>query len=193
MMDSVTLFDQAFAEHQDVVAATRTACGAQLHAMLEAWVETIRGGGKILLFGNGGSAGDAQHLAAELTVRLKQNRVPIAALALTTDSSVLTAIGNDMGFERLFARQIEALARPGDLALGITTSGRSPNVTAGLQAAKAAGARAAAFGGAGGGDLVGLAEPILLVPSDVTARIQEVHILVGQMLCEALERRLGLV
>jgi D-sedoheptulose 7-phosphate isomerase len=146
-----------------------------------------------LFFGNGGSAADAQHLATELSVRYVDDRPPIAAIALATDGSALTAIGNDMGFEALFARQIEALGRPGDVAIGISTSGRSRNVIRGLEQARAQGLIAAAFSGRDGGDLVGLAEPLLIVPATVTARIQEMHITLGHTLCDGLERGLGLV
>ncbi|MEQ8604009.1 MAG: SIS domain-containing protein [Marivibrio sp.] len=192
MGDRTAFFTRCFDEHADVLAATRAGCAADLDAMAGAWLATIQGGGKILFFGNGGSAGDAQHLATELTVRFKADRAPIAALALTTDSSTLTAIGNDYGFERLFARQIEALAKPEDLALGISTSGESPNVLAGIAAARRVGARTAAFSGCGGGALAEAADLCITVPSDVTARIQEMHILAGQMLCAALEIDLGL-
>jgi D-sedoheptulose 7-phosphate isomerase len=126
-------------------------------------------------------------------VRYVKDRAPIAAIALTTDTSALTAIGNDLGFERLFARQIEAIGRRGDLAIGITTSGKSPNVVAGLKSAKAMGLAAAALTGRDGGAVKGLADPCLIVPSQTTARIQEMHILLGQMLCGALEAELGLV
>ena len=141
----------------------------------------------------GGSAADAQHLATELTVRYKSNRAAIAAIALTTDSSALTAAGNDLGFERIFARQIEALGRPGDVAIGISTSGTSPNVLAALKQAKAIGLVTAGFGGKQGGELGKYADHLLVVPSETTARIQEMHILLGQMLCGALEIELGLV
>ena len=127
----MSLFESEFEEHMAVAAATRAALGPAFRRMLDAWVACIRGGGKILFFGNGGSASDAQHLATELTIRYAKDRAPIAAIALTTDTSAITAAGNDMGFERIFARQIEALGRKGDLAFGITTSGRSPNVIAG--------------------------------------------------------------
>ena len=146
----------------------------------------------MLFFGNGGSAADAQHLATELTVRYARDRAPIAALALTTDTSALTAIGNDLGQEHVFARQIRALGRPGDVAVGITTSGRSRNVILGLETAREMGLVAAALGGMSGGDLVGLADPLLLVPSHTVARIQEMHITLGQMFCGALEQTLGL-
>ncbi len=179
-------------EHKDVVRASRVTLLPAFQAMLAAWTTSIRNGGKILFFGNGGSAGDAQHLATELSVRYKKDRKPIAALALTTDTSTLTGAGNDLGFERVFSRQIEALGKPGDIALAITTSGRSPNVIAALKMARAMGLVAAAFSGGDGGLLPGLAEPLILVPSTTTARIQELHITLGQMLCGALEIELGL-
>ncbi len=186
-------FQSEMAEHAAVAAATRAALAEPFARLVALALDSIRGGGKILLFGNGGSAADAQHLATELTVRYVANRDPIAAIALTTDSSALTAIGNDLGFDQLFARQIRALGRPGDLAIGISTSGKSPNVTIGLEAAKNVGLVAAAFAGRDGGDLVKIADPLLIVPSATTARIQEMHITLGQMLCGALERGLGLV
>ncbi|MFN0042434.1 MAG: D-sedoheptulose 7-phosphate isomerase, partial [Alphaproteobacteria bacterium] len=184
-------FDDQFAEHMAVAEATRQTLSPAFDRMVSAWVHAIKGGNKLLFFGNGGSAGDAQHLATELTVRYIKNRSAIAAIALTTDSSALTAIGNDLGFDQVFARQIEALGKPGDVAVAISTSGKSPNVIEGLKAARAMGLIATALGGKGGGDMVGLAEPLLVVPSDTTARIQEMHITLGQMLCGALEFELG--
>jgi D-sedoheptulose 7-phosphate isomerase len=190
-MDLAAFFKSEFAEHHDVARKTEAALGSAFAALVAACVKSLRGGGKLMLFGNGGSAADAQHLATELTVRYKANRTAIAAIALTTDSSALTAAGNDLGFERVFARQIEALGKPGDVAIGISTSGTSPNVIAALQQAKAMKLVTAAFGGKGGG-LKGLAEHLLVVPSDTTARIQEMHITLGQMLCGAIEIELGL-
>ncbi|KPK60344.1 MAG: phosphoheptose isomerase [Gemmatimonas sp. SG8_38_2] len=181
------------ADHLEVAARCRDALAVPFAAMLRVWATSLKNGGKILFFGNGGSAADAQHLAAELVVRYRNDRTPIAGLALTTDTSVLTAVGNDMGFEQIFARQIQALGRPGDVAVGLSTSGRSPNVAAGLRAARGLGLDAAAMTGGDGGDLVELADPLLIVPSDNTARIQEMHILLGHMLCGALELEMGLV
>jgi D-sedoheptulose 7-phosphate isomerase len=192
-MNIAEFYKSECAEHDAVLKATSAACEAPFRRLVEAAVATVKAGGKLLFFGNGGSAGDAQHLATELAVRYVKNRVPIAAIALTTDSSALTAIGNDLGFEQLFARQVEALGRKGDLAIGITTSGRSRNVTLALETAKRLGLVAAALSGRDGGDLVGLADPLLIVPSQTTARIQEMHIMLGQMLCGALEQELGLV
>lgn len=190
--DSDRYLRSELAEHEAVARALHDAVAVPFRALLDAAEASVRAGGKLMLFGNGGSAGDAQHIATELTVRYQRDRAPIAAIALTTDTSALTAIGNDLGFERLFARQIEALGRPGDLAIAISTSGRSANVVAGLRAAAALGLARAALSGGDGGDLPGLAEPLILVPSKTTARIQEMHITLLQILCGALERRLGL-
>ena len=191
-MDLSAFFTAEFAEHHDVARRTESALQSAFAGLVEACVASIRGSGKLMLFGNGGSAGDAQHLATELTVRYKGDRAAIAAIALTTDTSALTAAGNDLGFDRIFARQIEALGRPGDVAIAISTSGKSPNVVAALRQAKAMKLVTAAFGGKGGGDMRGLADYLLVVPSDTTARIQEMHITLGQMLCGALEIQLGL-
>jgi D-sedoheptulose 7-phosphate isomerase len=192
-LDLAAFFKAEFAEHHDTARRTEAALSGAFAGLVSACVKSIRGGGKLMLFGNGGSASDAQHLATELTVRYKSDRAAIAAVALTTDTSALTAAGNDLGFDRVFARQIEALGRPNDVAIAISTSGKSPNVIAALRQAKAMKLVTAALGGKGGGDLAGLADHLLVVPSDTTARIQEMHITLGQMLCGALEIELGLV
>ena len=192
-IDPDRYFTAELDEHQAVLSDTRAALAAPFRAWVEAAVATIERGGKILFFGNGGSAGDAQQLATDLAVRYKADRVPIAALALTTDTSALTAIGNDFGFEHLFARQIDALGAPGDMAVAISTSGKSPNVIRGMDAAAARGLTVVGLTVRDGGDLVGRCDPILLVPSATTARIQEMHISLGQILCGALELALGLV
>lgn len=192
-MDIDDFFDAQLSEHAAVTRATGERLRGPFRDLVSACAKAVRGGNKIMFFGNGGSAADAQHLATELTVRFAKNRAPIAGLALTTDSSALTAIGNDLGFEELFARQIAALGRPGDVAIGITTSGNSANVTRGLRLAREMGLVAAALTGNEGGAVKDVADPVLIVPSDVTARIQEMHITLGQMLCAALEQELGLV
>ncbi len=191
-LDLGEFFDSELNEHAAVAAATKAALRQPFARLVEVCARSLRAGGKLLFFGNGGSAADAQHLATEFVVRYRKNRAPIAALALTTDTSALTAIGNDLGFDETFARQIAALGRKGDVAIGISTSGTSPNILKGLEQARAMGVVAAALGGRGGGKMKGLADPILVVPSDTTARIQEMHIMLGQMLCGALERELGL-
>ena len=144
-------------------------------------------GGRVLSFGNGGSAADAQHLAAELVGPFRRERQGLSAIALSTDPSVVTALGNDLGFEALFRRQVEAHGRPGDVAIGITTSGRSPNVVAGLRAARDRGLVTVGLTGNGGGDLTGLVHHLLDVPHTDTARIQEVHVMVVHVLCQIVE------
>ncbi len=187
------LLNAIFDDHRRLAEATPAAVSEPFARLLTLSAAAVRDGRKLLFFGNGGSAADAQHLATELTVRFERDRAPIAALALTTDTSTLTAVGNDLGFEALFARQIEALGRAGDVAIAITTSGRSRNVIRGLEAARAGGLSAAALTGNGGGALAGLADPLLIVPSASTPRIQEIHITLGHALCAGLERELGLV
>ena len=150
----------------------------------------VRGGCKVLAFGNGGSAADAQHFVAELVGRFERERRALAAVALTTDTSVLTAIGNDYGFDRVFSRQVEALGRAGDVALGISTSGNSPNVVRALEAARTRGMVTIALTGRGG-RAAALADVHVAVDEDRTARIQEVHITVLHILCELVEQELG--
>jgi phosphoheptose isomerase len=147
-------------------------------------------GNKVMLFGNGGSAADAQHIAAEFVCRFQQDRRPLPALALTTDTSVLTAIGNDYGFEQVFARQVQALGKPGDVVIAISTSGRSINVLAGVRAAKEIGLTTIGLTGGDGGELARLVDIPIVVPSKDTARIQECHITIGHLLCEAVETAL---
>ncbi len=148
---------------------------------------TIQNGGKILIMGNGGSAADSQHIAAEIVGRYKKERKGMPAIALTTDTSILTSVGNDYGYDYIFARQIEALCRPEDLVIGITTSGNSANVVRAIEAAKAIGATTVGMTGGTGGKLKDLCDFSLVMPSSVTARIQEAHIFVGHSLCEILE------
>ncbi|PKU22321.1 D-sedoheptulose 7-phosphate isomerase [Telmatospirillum siberiense] len=186
-MDIAQFFDKEVEEHAKLVQTLGPAIKEPFLRLCESCRTSIRQGGKILFFGNGGSAADAQHLATEIVVRYKVNRRALPAIALTTDTSILTATANDFSFEEIFSRQVEALARPGDVAIGISTSGKSPNVLKALEAARAAGAVAAGFAGRDGGTMVGCADPLIIVPSSVTARIQEMHILIGHMLCEAIE------
>lgn len=147
-------------------------------------------GGKIFFIGNGGSAADAQHLAAELMGRFQREREPYAALALTTDTSVLTAIANDYGYDTVFARQIRGLCRPEDVVVGISTSGNSANIVEAMQTANNLGAITVGLAGRDGGELQRIAKYCLTVPVSVTARIQEAHIFIGHVLCELVETRL---
>lgn len=192
-MDLSEFFKAELAEHHAVASRTEAVLADAFAAMVAACVRSVRGGGKLMFFGNGGSAADAQHLATELTIRYKKNRPAIAALALTTDTSALTAAANDLGFDQVFSRQIEALGRPEDVAIAISTSGNSANVIAGLRQAKSMGLVTVAFSGQGGGDMAALVDHLLEVPSNTTARIQEMHVMLGHLLCEALEVELGLV
>jgi D-sedoheptulose 7-phosphate isomerase len=163
-----------------------------LHRVLagaaDACIDALRRGHKILFAGNGGSAADAQHLAGELVSRFNYDRPGLAAFALTTDTSVLTAIGNDYGYERVFARQVEAVGVAGDVFVGISTSGRSPNIVAALQVARAKGLVTVGMTGRGGGRLPELCDHCLRTPSDDTPRIQEGHIAMGHTICWLIER-----
>ena len=156
-------------------------------------VQCLRDGGKILLCGNGGSAADCQHIAAELTGRFIEDRPPLAAIALSTDTSALTCIGNDYSFSEVFSRQVQALGRPGDCLIAISTSGNSPNVLKAVRDAKKVGIRTIGLAGRDGGTLRHEADICIVVPSTVTARIQEAHILIGHTMCGGVELGLGLV
>jgi D-sedoheptulose 7-phosphate isomerase len=153
--------------------------------------QCLREGGKVLAFGNGGSAADAQHLAAELVGRFRRERAAWPALALSTDTSVLTAVGNDLGYENVFRRQVDAHGRPGDVAIGITTSGRSPNVLAALRLARDRGLVTIGLTGNGGGEATALVDHLIDVPHRETARIQEVHAVVVHVLCQVVEDELA--
>lgn len=186
-MDLNALFLSEIDRHTKALHDTRTQLSEPFVNMVETCREALKNGGKILLFGNGGSASDAQHIATELTVRYVKNRRALAAIALTTDTSCLTAIGNDFGFEDLFARQVEALCSNKDVCIGISTSGTSPNVIKALKMAQTIGAKTIGLGGRDGGLLPDLCDVSLIVPHAETARIQEMHILLGHGLCQALE------
>ncbi|MEN0073329.1 MAG: D-sedoheptulose 7-phosphate isomerase [Paracraurococcus sp.] len=161
-----------------------------IEAIAERSVAALAAGRKILLCGNGGSAADAQHWAAELVGRFHYDRPGLPAIALTTDSSILTAIGNDYGYDRVFARQVEALGQPGDLLYALSTSGRSPGILKALRAARERGMATIGFTGAGGGDMPALCDLCLRVPAEATPRIQEAHEVAGHLICELIERRL---
>jgi D-sedoheptulose 7-phosphate isomerase len=162
--------------------------GRKVVAAAEMLGEVFKAGGRVLIFGNGGSAADAQHLAAEFVNRFQVERPPLAALALTTDTSILTAVANDYDFQQVFAKQVRALGRSGDLAWGISTSGKSPNVVAALETARELGLKTLALSGGGdGGPVAAAAESALIVPSRNTPRIQEVHITLGHVLCDLVD------
>ena len=153
-------------------------------------IEALRRGNKVLFFGNGGSAADSQHLAAELIGRFRRERAALPALALTTDSSILTALANDYSYDIVFSRQLQAFGRAGDVALGITTSGNSANVLRAMETARALGMKTIGFTGESGGKLKGLVDVCFCVPSRETSHIQEMHITVGHAVCEMIEREL---
>lgn len=179
-------------QSRDVVAAAIGDPGfvATIAACVDRVAAALAAGNKVLLAGNGGSAADAQHLAGEFLSRLNYDRAPVAAVALTTDSSVLTAIGNDYGYERVFERQVLGLGRPGDVLIAISTSGRSPNILRALEAARARGLVAIGFTGRGGGDMPRLCDLCLRAPSDSTPLIQQLHITAGHIVCGLVEERL---
>jgi D-sedoheptulose 7-phosphate isomerase len=187
-MDLRSYYDDELHQHEEVLRKTKDELFEAFEKLEAVCAEALRKRRKLLFFGNGGSAADAQHIATELTVRFQANRKAFPAIALTTDTSALTAIGNDFGFDYIFSRQVEALCSPGDVAIGISTSGNSENVICGLTAAKSIGATTVAMCGGDGGRMKDSADLIIIVPSKVTARIQEMHIMLGHMLCGALER-----
>lgn len=175
---------RSLVEHADVIQNLVTSSLASIRACGAEFESVYQRNGKVLLCGNGGSAADAQHIAAEFVGRFETDRRGLPAIALTTDTSALTAITNDHGYERVFARQVEALARPGDLVVGISTSGTSPNVLAAIMAAQKLGCRTVGMTGAQGKRLASLCDAAVLVPSNRTARIQEAHIVIGHIWCE---------
>jgi D-sedoheptulose 7-phosphate isomerase len=162
----------------------------QVASIVAALVKAFRGGNKVLWFGNGGSAADAQHLAAEFSGRFLRERKGLPSEALTVNTSAVTAISNDFGYEQLFARMVEALAKPGDVVVGITTSGTSKNVVRGLEAAKHCGATTVAFSGNGGGPVAEIADLALIGPDGYSAIVQEVHITMGHIICDLVEQEL---
>ena len=174
--ESIAVKQKTFEKNADPIAQA-----------VEAIVATFKAGGKVLIFGNGGSAADSQHIAAEFVGRFKKERRALAAIALTTDTSILTALGNDYSFDIVFARQIEALGTPKDFAWGISTSGNSPNVIEGIKKAKAMGMRTIVLTGGDGGRIKPLSDVALIVPSKITARIQESHICIAHCICELVE------
>ena len=190
-MNTTAFLDAEIAEHMAVALRTQESVATEFPRLVAACAQALRAGHKLLLFGNGGAAAAAQHIATELVVRYNResgNRRPMAAIALTTDTSALTAIGNDFGFDDVFARQIEGLCRAGDVAIGLSTSGTSENVIRGLMVARAAGAVTVAFAGDGGGRLAELVDHRIFVPSRSTARVQEMHMVLGHALCALLEK-----
>lgn len=182
-----TMIAREMAAHQATLEATMHSMQDAIEAAAIMVVEALKQGHKVLFFGNGGSAADAQHWAAELSGRYKVERGGLAGIALTTDTSAITAIGNDYGFEFIFSRQVEALGREGDVLVGISTSGNSPNVLRAFEKGKSLGCKSIGFSGRGGGVMAPLCDVNLIVPSNDTPRIQEMHGLIGHILCQAVD------
>ena len=176
--------------HKETIEKTIEAIQSHIYTACIIATETINNGGKILLCGNGGSAADAQHIAAELSGRYKKERRGLPGIALTTDTSVLTAVGNDYGYDRIFDRQVEALAREGDLVIGISTSGNSKNILRALSLGRNMGCKTIGLSGNDGGAMDEFCDVNLVVPSDDTPRIQEMHILIGHIIAQGVEKTL---
>ena len=174
-------------EHQLLIQKVIDTLTADIELACELMTTTINNGNKVLLAGNGGSAADAQHIAAELSGRFVKERKALPGIALTVDTSALTAIANDYGYEYVFSRQVEALARPGDLFIGISTSGNSQGILNAFEAATKIGCKTLGLSGRDGGKMNALCDLNIVIPSNVTARIQEMHILVGHILCKAVD------
>ena len=181
---------QAFDESASVKHQFVREHAERIEQVVKLIATAFREGRKVLLFGNGGSATDAAHIAAEFVGRYHRDRVPLPAIALATDIAAITCIANDYGYEELFARQIRAHGQKGDVAIAISTSGNSPNVLKGVEAARAIGLATIAWTGGSGGKLAGMVDHPFVVPSKVTARIQEIHITLGHVLCELIEEQL---
>lgn len=163
---------------------------AQIVEITNEVIDSLKKGGKVILFGNGGSASDAQHIAAELVGRFKKDRASLPAIALTTNTSIITAIANDYGYTEIFAKQMEAFGQKNDIAIGISTSGKAKNVVSGIKQAEKMGLKTVALTGSDGGELAKVAGISLIVPSSVTPRIQEAHITIGHIICEIAEETL---
>jgi D-sedoheptulose 7-phosphate isomerase len=174
-------------DHQDIIQKVIDTLVPDIEKACGLMTDTIKKGNKVLIAGNGGSAADAQHIAAELSGRFVKHRKALPGIALTTDTSALTAIANDYGYEYVFARQVEALAQPGDLFIGISTSGNSEVVLKAFDTAREMGCNTLGLSGRDGGKMVGLCDLNIVVPSNITARIQEIHILIGHILCQAVD------
>jgi D-sedoheptulose 7-phosphate isomerase len=177
-----------FRSHLDVAERAAAQLGPLIATASDLLVTKLAEGGKLLVFGNGGSAADSQHIAAELAGRYQTDRPGLPAIALTTDTSALTAIANDHGYSKVFARQVEALANPADLVLAISTSGNSPNVLNGVEAARTAGCGVIGLTGRDGGALAAMCDVAIVVPAQLTSRIQEMHILIGHIFCGAVDQ-----
>jgi len=183
-----SIIDNEFNAHLKATQATLKNIGKPIEVAAHLCIDSLKNGKKILIFGNGGSAADAQHIAAEIVGRYKVERKGLPAIALTTDTSVLTSIGNDFGFEHLFDRQVQALANKGDVLIGISTGGTSGNVISALKLGKSNGCKVIGFSGKSGGDFNNICDINLVVASEDTPRIQEIHILIGHIICHLIDQ-----
>lgn len=174
-------------DHQNIIQKVIDSLTGDIETACEMIITTLKNGNKVLLAGNGGSAADAQHIAAELSGRFVKERKALPGIALTTDTSAITSIANDYGYQYVFSRQLEALAQPGDLFIGISTSGNSEGILKAFESAKKINCKTLGLSGRDGGKMNGLCDLNIIVPSDVTARIQEMHILIGHILCKAVD------
>lgn len=190
MQNAEQLIDQFVAESLHVKSDFFKENRTRIAQVAETIAHALRNGRKVLFFGNGGSAADAQHLAAELVGRFGPDRSPLAAISLATDTSALTALGNDYGYDQVFARQLQALGQAGDVAIGISTSGNSPSILSALDVARAKGLFTVGFTGSTGGKMIDRAEVLFRVPSRQTPRIQETHIMLGHIICDLVDREL---
>lgn len=183
-MDKITAsIRESIAVKEAVLKSLTAQIGSAAHMI----TASVKSTGKVLVFGNGGSAADSQHIAAELVGRFKKERKAIAAISLTTDTSILTALGNDYGYQSIFSRQVEAIGRPGDVAFGISTSGNSPNVIAALEKARSIGMKTIGMTGKGGGKMSKCCDVLIAIPSDDTPRVQESHIMIAHIICDLVE------
>ena len=186
------LIENAFKEHLNVLQETQITIGENIELSADIIAKSLASGGTIFWCGNGGSAADSQHIAAEFVGRFKKDRRPLRSIALTTDTSVLTCVANDYSYEEIFSRQLNALGRDGDVLVAITTSGKSENIKQALIQAQNMKIKTIGLLGKKGGDCKDYSDVSLIVPSDITARIQETHILIEHLLCELVEHKLGL-
>ncbi len=182
------LVDEIFKHHLALVDRVGSVLTPKIVQVAEVLIQAIKSDRTVFWCGNGGSAADSQHLAAELVGRFQHDRPALASVALTTDTSILTSVGNDYGYEYIFSRQVDGLTRPGDVLVCISTSGNSPNVVAAAKSAKARSVATVALCGSDGGALAPLCDQVLVVPDQDTARIQEMHMLIGHILCDLVER-----
>lgn len=192
MFDRTKFFEESLTESAETKQNILSSCREDVFKAIDIIKSSVQSGGKVMFCGNGGSAADSQHLATELIIRLSHDikRPAIGAIALTTDSSLLTAGANDIGYENVFARSVEGLGRKGDVLVGISTSGNSANIIKAFEMAKAKGVKTIAFLGGSGGKLKGMGDSEIIIPSSNTQRIQEGHITVGHIICESVEREL---